>query len=99
RAGCKVTVLDSSDPDWWKGRYNSKVGYFPATYLQRIIPGQKVFQVTHTMNLSEGFNGMRLHKDQIVVQCGDEENGMVHVRATSNKEAVCPKKFLNEISS
>ncbi|XP_048241790.1 uncharacterized protein LOC124114609 isoform X1 [Haliotis rufescens] len=97
RAGWKVNLINSSDPDWWKGRCNGKVGYFPATYVQRLVPGQRVFQVTHTMNLSEGDNGMRLHKDQIVVQVGEEVNGMIHVQAPNKKQAMCPMKYLQEL--
>ncbi|XP_046585141.1 SH3 and cysteine-rich domain-containing protein 3-like [Haliotis rubra] len=97
RAGWKVSLINSSDPDWWKGRCNGKVGYFPATYVQRLIPGQRVFQVTHTMNLSEGDNGMRLHKDQIVVQAGEEVSGMIHVQAPNKKQAMCPLKYLQEL--
>ncbi|XP_061178105.1 uncharacterized protein LOC133186797 [Saccostrea echinata] len=97
RAGWRVSVLDSSDPDWWKGKCNGKVGYFPATYLIPIQTGQRVFQVIHSMHLIEGGNGMKLHKDQIVLQIGDEEKGMVHIQAANKKQAMCPLKYLKEV--
>ncbi|XP_041365343.1 SH3 and cysteine-rich domain-containing protein 3-like [Gigantopelta aegis] len=99
RAGWRLTVSNSSDPDWWKGKCNGKVGYFPSTYVQRLHPGQRVFQVQQTMNLTEkelGF-GMRLHKDQIVFQVGEETSEMIHVQAPNKKQAMCPVKFLKEV--
>ncbi|XP_078333926.1 uncharacterized protein LOC111126993 isoform X4 [Crassostrea virginica] len=97
RAGWRVSVLDSSDQDWWKGKCNGKVGYFPATYLIPIQTGQRVFQVVHSMHLTEGGNGMKLHKDQIVLQIGEEDSGMVHIRAANKKHAMCPLKYLREV--
>ena len=29
RPGDKVVVVDSSQPDWWKGKCFSSTGYFP----------------------------------------------------------------------
>lgn len=49
----------------FQGKCNGKVGYFPATYLIPIQTGQRVFQVIHSMHLTEGGNGMKLHKDQV----------------------------------
>ncbi|XP_048780771.2 nostrin-like isoform X2 [Ostrea edulis] len=97
RAGWRVSVMDKSDPDWWKGKCNGKVGYFPATYLIPIQTGQRVFQVVHSMHLTEGGNGMKLHKEQIVLQIGDEEMGMVHIQAANKKQAMCPLKYLKEV--
>ncbi|KAJ8298702.1 hypothetical protein KUTeg_022762 [Tegillarca granosa] len=33
---------------------------------------------------------------KIVLQAGDETDGMIHVMAANNKQAVCPLKYLNE---
>ncbi|XP_021345795.1 uncharacterized protein LOC110445468 [Mizuhopecten yessoensis] len=98
RAGWRLFIVDSSDPDWWKGKCNGKVGYFPAKYVIPLQFAQRVYQVTQPMHLTEGGNGIKLHKDQIVLQVGDEvENGMILVRSASNKQALCPVKYLNEI--
>ncbi|KAK3103942.1 hypothetical protein FSP39_023068 [Pinctada imbricata] len=97
RAGWRVSVIDGSDQDWWKGKYNGKVGYFPATYVIPLQKDQRVFQVTHPMHLTEGDNGMKLHKDQIVLQIGEEEHGMIHVQAANKKQAMCPLRYLNEV--
>lgn len=34
RRGDTITVLDKSDPHWWKGMVNGQVGMFPANYVQ-----------------------------------------------------------------
>ena len=31
-----IHVTQSSDPDWWDGDLNGRVGAFPATYVERI---------------------------------------------------------------
>ncbi|KAG0328119.1 SH3-domain kinase binding protein 1 [Dissophora globulifera] len=35
-AGRVVTILDSSDPAWWKGDSNGKIGTFPSNYVKTI---------------------------------------------------------------
>ncbi|XP_076449962.1 uncharacterized protein LOC143286309 [Babylonia areolata] len=87
RAGSRIAVTNSSDPDWWKGKYNGRTGYFPAKYVLRIEDGQQIFQVLRTINLTEmdGLSGIRLHKDQIVFQVNPEFGGFMHVRSASNR--------------
>ncbi|XP_059141512.1 SH3 and cysteine-rich domain-containing protein 2-like isoform X2 [Physella acuta] len=101
RPGCRVVVTNSSDPDWWKGKCNGRSGYFPAKYLLKLTKHQRVYQVTHTMNLTEidGLGGMRLHKDQIVLGMSEPEEGaiVIHVKAANNREAMCPAQFLSEV--
>lgn len=45
KAGYKVTVIDTSDPDWWKGKCLGRVGYFPSKYCSKLSPGEKPLQV------------------------------------------------------
>ncbi|PVD34199.1 hypothetical protein C0Q70_05465 [Pomacea canaliculata] len=99
RAGTRINVTNSSDPDWWKGKYNGKSGYFPAKYVLRIEPGQQIYQVLRTINLTEmdGLSGIRLHKDQIVFQAGAEMEGLLHVRSASNRECMCPIQYLIKV--
>ncbi|CAL1528301.1 unnamed protein product [Lymnaea stagnalis] len=101
RPGSRVSVTNSSDPDWWKGKCNGRSGYFPAKYLLKLTKYQRVYQVTHTMNLTEidGLGGMRLHKDQIVLAVGEPEDDaiVIHVKAANNREAMCPAQFLAEV--
>lgn len=38
-----------------------------------------------------------LLRDQIVIQEGDEVDGMVMIRSGDNRQGVCPIKFLQEV--
>ncbi|CAH1786020.1 unnamed protein product [Owenia fusiformis] len=97
KAGWRVSTLETSDPDWWKGKCNGRVGFFPASYVERINYGEKVCQVTHSLQLNEGDNGVKLHRDQIVIQMSEEDqHGMVLIR-TRDKRTMCPMKYLTEV--
>lgn len=66
----QVTVIDTSDPDWWKGKVLGRVGYFPSKYCVRLNANEKPLQVTHNLQVSDGERGenMTLLRDQIVIQ-------------------------------
>ncbi|KAH8392722.1 hypothetical protein KR215_003190 [Drosophila sulfurigaster] len=99
KAGYKVTVIDTSDPDWWKGKVLGRVGFFPSKYCVRLNANEKPLQVTHNLQVSDGERGenMTLLRDQIVIQTGDEVNGMVMVRSADNRQGYCPIKYLQEV--
>ncbi|CAG9560540.1 unnamed protein product [Danaus chrysippus] len=97
KAGYKVTVIDTSDPDWWKGKCLGKIGYFPSKYCTKLQAGERPLQVTHNLQVSDGDNGLMLLRDQIVIQVGDELDGMVMIRSGDNRQGVCPVKFLQEV--
>jgi hypothetical protein len=64
-----VTVIDKSDPDWWKGKCLGRIGYFPSKYCAKLAAGEKPLQVTHNLQVSDGERGeMTLLRDQIVIQ-------------------------------
>lgn len=65
RAGYKVTVMDDSDPDWWKGKCLGRVGYFPSKYVIKLEPGEKPLQVTHNLQVQDGESGIMLLRDQV----------------------------------
>ncbi|XP_031637064.1 uncharacterized protein LOC116349649 isoform X3 [Contarinia nasturtii] len=98
-AGFKVTVIDTSDPDWWRGKCLGRVGYFPSKYVARLQAGERPLQVLQNLQISDGDkNGsMTLLRDQIVVQCGDEVCGSVMVRSVDNRQGICPVKYLQEV--
>lgn len=49
------------------------------------------------LQVSDGDNGLMLLRDQIVIQVGDEVDGMVMIRSGDNRQGVCPIKFLQEV--
>lgn len=67
----QVTVIDTSDPDWWKGKCLGRIGYFPSKYCARLAGGEKPLQVTHNLQVSDNErpdSTMTLLRDQIVIQ-------------------------------
>ncbi|XP_052859630.1 uncharacterized protein LOC128266880 [Anopheles cruzii] len=102
KAGYKVTVIDTSDPDWWKGKCLGKVGYFPSKYCAKLAASEKPLQVTHNLQVTDNERGegtLTLLRDQIVIQVGEELNGMVMVRSADNRQGVCPVKYLQECAA
>lgn len=53
RAGDTITVIDTSDPDWWQGKCMGKVGFFPSKYVAKLHPGERALQVVHPIQVAE----------------------------------------------
>lgn len=67
RAGGTLTVTDTSDPDWWQGKYHGRLGWFPSKYVTKLFPGERPLQITHTIQVGDGDNGLiKLLKDQVL---------------------------------
>jgi len=62
RAGYKITVIDKSEKDWWKGKcLGGRIGYFPSAYVMRVESGQRTLQVTRNLQLAD----QTLLRDQV----------------------------------
>ncbi|XP_058459244.1 uncharacterized protein LOC131435409 isoform X6 [Malaya genurostris] len=97
-AGYKVTVIDSSDANWWKGKCLGKVGYFPSKYCTKLGASEKVLQVTHPLHITDNERcEVKLQRDQIVIQIAEEVGGMIMVRFADNHQGVIPSKYLQEV--
>ncbi|KAL6430869.1 hypothetical protein ACFW04_006992 [Cataglyphis niger] len=110
KAGDKITVIDKSEKDWWKGKcLGGRTGYFPSAYVMRVESGQKTLQVTRNLQLADQTTLLR---DQIVIQVGEEVDGVAMVRCAADvrsadhtgkegdvlyKEILCPLKYLQEV--
>ncbi|XP_011297818.1 uncharacterized protein Stacl isoform X2 [Fopius arisanus] len=110
KAGYKVTVIDKSEKDWWKGKcLGGRAGYFPSAYVMRIESGQKTLQVTRNLQLADS---VTLLRDQIVIQVGEEIDGIAMVRCAADtrssghvteegdvrsRDTLCPVKYLQEV--
>lgn len=68
----QVTVIDTSDVNWWKGKCLGRIGFFPSEYCTRLAAGEKPLQVIENLQLPDGKDRsdgiMTLLRDQIVVQ-------------------------------
>lgn len=97
-AGYKVTVIDSSDENWWKGKCLGKVGYFPSKYCTKLGASEKVLQVTYPLHITDNERcEVKLQRNQIVIQIAEEVGGMVMVRFPDNHQGVIPTKYLQEV--
>lgn len=99
KAGFKLTVIDSSDKDWWKGKCLGSIGVFPSNYVTKINPGEKPLQVTQTVQinaLSMQEPPIKLLRDQIVIQTG-EDSGYLLVRTSDHRQGLCPLAYLQEV--
>lgn len=70
---------------------------FKHFYYHVIFYSLCLFQVTHNLQVSDGDNGLMLLRDQIVIQIGEEVDGMVMIRSGDNRQGICPLKFLQEV--
>ncbi|XP_053122237.1 SH3 and cysteine-rich domain-containing protein isoform X2 [Hemicordylus capensis] len=48
RPGDRITLLEDSNEDWWKGKIEDRVGFFPANFVQRVQEEEKVFRCIRT---------------------------------------------------
>jgi hypothetical protein len=67
RAGYKLTVIDNTDKDWWKGKCVGAIGVFPSTYVTKLQSGEKPLQVIQsvTINSAIGDGPIQLLRDQV----------------------------------
>ncbi|XP_046817811.1 uncharacterized protein LOC124423745 isoform X1 [Vespa crabro] len=110
KPGYKVTVIDKSEKDWWKGKcLGGRAGYFPSAYVMRVESGQRTLQVTRNLQLTDQITLLR---DQIVIQVGEEVDGVAMVRFAADvrsaehigkegdvlyNETLCPLMYLQEV--
>lgn len=64
-----VTVVDTTDPDWWLGKCLGRKGYFPSNYVTKLFPGEKPLQVCHTIQVNDGEVGIKLLREQVCPRC------------------------------
>ncbi|XP_053564155.1 SH3 and cysteine-rich domain-containing protein 3 isoform X3 [Bombina bombina] len=95
-AGDRITVIDDSNEEWWRGKVGDKTGYLPANFLIRVRAGERVYKVTRSFVGNREIGQITLKKDQIVVQKGEELNGYIKV-LTGRKVGLFPVDFLQEI--
>uniref|UniRef100_A0A8P4GMT3 SH3 and cysteine rich domain 3 n=1 Tax=Dicentrarchus labrax TaxID=13489 RepID=A0A8P4GMT3_DICLA len=95
-AGDRITVIDDSNEEWWKGKIRERTGFLPANYIIRVRSGEQVYKVTRSFVGNREMGQITLKKDQIVVKKGEEVNGYLKV-STGRKLGFFPANLLQEI--
>ncbi|XP_059925494.1 SH3 and cysteine-rich domain-containing protein 3-like isoform X1 [Gadus macrocephalus] len=95
-AGDRITVIDDSNEEWWRGKIGDRTGFLPANYIIRVRAGESVYKVTRSFVGNREMGQITLKKDQIVVKKGEELNGYLKV-STGRKLGFFPADLLQEI--
>ncbi|XP_023149439.1 SH3 and cysteine-rich domain-containing protein 2-like [Amphiprion ocellaris] len=94
--GDRVQVTDDSNEEWWKGKSGDRVGFFPANFVQRVRPGERVWRVIQGVSGSRGRGHMAVRESQICV--GKREDGEVFLKLSSGKKrGLVPADSIEEI--
>ncbi|XP_027135387.1 SH3 and cysteine-rich domain-containing protein 3 isoform X2 [Larimichthys crocea] len=96
QAGDRITVIDDSNEEWWRGKIRERTGFIPANYIIRVRVGETVYKVTRSFVGNREMGQITLKKDQIVVKKGEEVNGYLKV-STGRKLGFFPANLLQEI--
>uniref|UniRef100_A0A3B3QHX5 SH3 and cysteine-rich domain-containing protein 2 n=1 Tax=Paramormyrops kingsleyae TaxID=1676925 RepID=A0A3B3QHX5_9TELE len=94
--GDRVQVTDDSDEDWWKGKSKDMVGFFPANFVQRVRPGERVWMVTQAFHGNREKGQMTIKYSQICVGKSEESNGFLRL-SSGKKKGLVPRSSLEEI--
>ncbi|XP_027145569.1 SH3 and cysteine-rich domain-containing protein 2 isoform X1 [Larimichthys crocea] len=94
--GDRVQVTDDSNEDWWKGKSRDKVGLFPANFVQRVRPGERVWKVTAGFHGNRDKGQMTVKEAQICVGKNEEIDGFFRL-SSGKKRGLVPMMYLLEI--
>ncbi|XP_030264746.1 SH3 and cysteine-rich domain-containing protein 2-like isoform X1 [Sparus aurata] len=94
--GDRVQVTDDSNEEWWKGKSGDRVGFFPANFVQRVRPGERVWRVVQGFSGSRERGHMAVRESQICV--GKLEDGETYLKLSSGKKrGLVPADSIEEI--
>ncbi|XP_064177974.1 SH3 and cysteine-rich domain-containing protein 2-like isoform X3 [Anguilla rostrata] len=94
--GDRVQVIDDSNEDWWKGKCGDRVGFFPANFVQRVRPGERVWRVTQAFYGSREKGQMTVKASQICVGKNEDNDGFLKL-TSGKKRGLVPNESLEEI--
>lgn len=94
--GDRIQVTDDSNEDWWKGKIRDKVGFFPANFVQRVRPGERVWKVIAGFHGNRDKGQMSVKEAQICVGKNEEIEGFLRM-SSGKKRGMVPVKNLMEI--
>ncbi|XP_039979437.1 SH3 and cysteine-rich domain-containing protein 2-like [Xiphias gladius] len=94
--GDRVQVTDDSNEEWWKGKSGDRVGFFPANFVQRVRPGERVWRVVQGVSGIRERGHMAVRESQICV--GKREDGEAFLKLSSGKKrGLVPADSIEEI--
>ncbi|KAL4659288.1 SH3 and cysteine-rich domain-containing protein 2-like isoform X1 [Arapaima gigas] len=95
--GDRVQVIDDSNEEWWKGKCGDKVGFFPANFVQRVRPGERVWRVTQSIHGNKEMGQMTVKESQICVGRSEDDNNGFLKLSSGKKKGLVPCNSLEEI--
>ncbi|KAJ7322625.1 hypothetical protein JRQ81_018912 [Phrynocephalus forsythii] len=95
RPGDRITLLEDSNEDWWKGKIEDRVGFFPANFVQR-LQDEKVFRCIRTFIGCKEQGQITLKENQICVTSEEEHDGFIKV-CSGKKKGFVPIDVLENI--
>ncbi|KAJ6661936.1 hypothetical protein lerEdw1_012783 [Lerista edwardsae] len=96
RPGDRITLLEDSNEDWWKGKIEDRVGFFPANFVQRVQPDEKVFRCIRTFIGCKEQGQITLKENQICVTSEQEQDGFIKV-CSGKKKGFVPIDVLENV--
>ncbi|XP_066837713.1 SH3 and cysteine-rich domain-containing protein 2 isoform X2 [Anser cygnoides] len=93
--GDRITLVDDSNEEWWKGKVGDRLGFFPANFVQRVRPGESVWRSCRAVPGSRERGHLSLRENQICVGVGGSR-GLVRV-TSGRKRGLVPAEALTEI--
>ncbi|XP_062302866.1 SH3 and cysteine-rich domain-containing protein 2-like [Osmerus eperlanus] len=94
--GDRVLVTDDSNEEWWKGKSGDRVGFFPANFVQRVRPGERVWRVTQGAHGNREIGHLAVKEDQICVGKSEDSEGFLRL-SSGKKRGLVPAESIEEI--
>ncbi|XP_069862676.1 SH3 and cysteine-rich domain-containing protein isoform X1 [Dipodomys merriami] len=99
--GDMITLLEDSNEDWWKGKIQDRIGFFPANFVQRVQQNEKIFRCVRTFIGCKEQGQITLKENQICVaseekEDEDEEDGFIRV-LSGKKRGLVPLNVLENV--
>uniref|UniRef100_A0A2K5CBV2 SH3 and cysteine rich domain n=1 Tax=Aotus nancymaae TaxID=37293 RepID=A0A2K5CBV2_AOTNA len=96
RPGDIITLLEDSNEDWWKGKIQDRIGFFPANFVQRVQQNEKIFRCVRTFIGCKEQGQITLKENQICMSSEEEQDGFIRV-LSGKKKGLVPLDVLENI--
>lgn len=96
RPGDMITLLEDSNEDWWKGKIQDRIGFFPANFVQRVQQNEKIFRCVRTFVGCKEQGQITLKENQICVTSEEGQDGFIRV-LSGKKRGLVPLDVLENV--